>query len=81
VQASPVPLHPALRGFIENVNCFHSEEHLTMVCERPPACRFAPRLSPFVRGTLSNVPLTKGDSRGAKRQAGGRSHTMRRRAS
>src|SRR6187200_1436372 len=24
-----------------------------MACERPPACRFAPRLSPFVRGTLN----------------------------
>jgi hypothetical protein len=50
-----------------------------MVCERPPAGRFAPRLSPFVRGTLQaacggyclSVPLTKGDSRGAKRPAGG----------
>jgi hypothetical protein len=53
------------------------------VCERPPASRFAPRLSPFLRGTLTTysrlqrldiVPLTKGDSRGAKRLAGGRSH-------
>ena len=45
------------------------------MCERPPAGRFAPRLSPFVRGTLNpailvgaflnvcSVPLTKGDSR------------------
>src|SRR6187455_2182216 len=37
-----------------------------MVCERPPACRFAPRLSPFVRGTLAEVnrrvvsPLRRG---------------------
>src|SRR6186997_3441306 len=28
-----------------------------MACERPPACRFAPRLSPFVRGTLPLVGL------------------------
>ena len=68
-----------------------------ILCERPPAGRFAPRLSPFVRGTLraacggsikldveplkaavpsGSVPLTKGDSRGAKRPAGGRSHTV-----
>ena len=26
---------------------------VNMVCERPPAGRFAPRLSPFVRGTLT----------------------------
>jgi spermidine synthase len=66
-------------------------------CERPPAGRFAPQLSPFVRGTLSegtaafsgstsdlieppeaalSVPLTKGDSCGAKRPAGGRSHAI-----
>jgi hypothetical protein len=61
---------------------------LNLACERPPAGRFAPRLSPFVRGTLQtlrnaptkiagfSVPLTKGDSRGAKRPAGGRSHIM-----
>jgi len=54
-----------------------------MVCERPPAGRFAPRLSPLARGTLQNlphvapsVPLTKGDSRGAKRPAGGRSRAL-----
>src|SRR5207244_864637 len=82
-----------------------------MVCERPPAGRFAPRLSPFVRGTLAaagggspktsklqraacggstnknvgplkavvplvSVPLAKGDRRGAKRPAGGRSQAM-----
>src|SRR6185503_8451374 len=54
--------------------------YFNMACERPPAGRFAPRLSPFVRGTVSNprsrlyfgsVPLTKGDSRGAKRPARG----------
>src|SRR4029453_11463246 len=54
-----------------------------MVGERPPAGRFAARLSPFVRGTLQkqnrtrrfcclSVPLTKGGSRGAQRPAGGR---------
>ena len=48
---------------------------------RSPAGRYAPRLSPFARGTLTAaergcVPLAKGDSRGAKRPAGGRSHTM-----
>jgi spermidine synthase len=66
-------------------------------CERPPAGRLAPRLSPLVRGTLSegtaafsgstsdlieppeaalSFPRTNGDSRGAKRPAGGRSHTI-----
>jgi hypothetical protein len=60
---------------------------LDRACERPPAGRYAPRLSPFVRGTVQkqnrrrrfcwfSVPLTKGDSRGAKRPAGGRSHTI-----
>jgi hypothetical protein len=27
-------------------------------CERPPAGRFAPRLSPFVRGTLKRIPVS-----------------------
>jgi hypothetical protein len=61
--------------------------HTNMACERRPAGRFAPLLSPFVRGTLNqqnrlrrfyfySVPLTKGDRRGAKRPAGGRSQAM-----
>jgi hypothetical protein len=27
-----------------------------MACERPPAGRYAPRLSPFARGTLAQSP-------------------------
>jgi hypothetical protein len=30
-----------------------------MACERPPACRFAPRLSPFVRGTIKPASLNR----------------------
>jgi hypothetical protein len=32
-------------------------EFVNRACERPPAGRFAPRLSPFVRGTFRRQPL------------------------
>jgi hypothetical protein len=66
-----------------------------MVCERPPASRFAPGAVPLCEGDTHDrysgfqrpdvliqssrlrrlsVRLTKGDSQGAKRLAGGPSH-------
>jgi hypothetical protein len=45
-----------VKVFIGAVVCITSPVRTNTVCERPPACRFAPRLSPFVRGTLTKVP-------------------------